>query len=118
GLLALRSEETVRRRGEHGEIPCGESIVGGGERLLADTRWLWLRRRVRRRAQVPRNAALSSRPDLDESDPVVHRRARARLAAVILSDAPARRCYSSFTRACRCRAILHAAARGLRRARH
>src|SRR5262249_35409164 len=43
-------------------------------------------RGVRRRAQVPRDAALSDRADLDQFDPVLPRRARPRPAAVVLSS--------------------------------
>ena len=42
---------------------------------------------VRRRAQVPRDAAVSGGADLDESDPLVHRRARPRDAEVVLTHA-------------------------------
>src|SRR5262249_48027036 len=38
------------------------------------------------RAQVPRDAALSDRADLDQLDPVLPRRARPRPAAVVLSN--------------------------------
>src|SRR5262249_36796231 len=41
---------------------------------------------VRRRAQVPRDAALSDRADLDQFDPVLPRRARSWPAAVVLSS--------------------------------
>src|SRR5262249_56085255 len=40
----------------------------------------------RRRRQVPRDAALSDRADLDQLDPVLPRRARSRPAAVVLSS--------------------------------
>src|SRR5262249_20928761 len=52
----------------------------------ADARRLRLCRGVRRRAQVPRDAALSDRADLDQFDPVLPRRARPRPAAVVLSS--------------------------------
>ena len=70
--------------------PCGGE-ANMAKLLAADASWeaanvclqtlrrLRLCGRVRRRAQVPRDAALSGRTDLDESDPLVHRRARARL---------------------------------------
>ena len=74
----------VRRRSEHGEAARRRRVVGGGERLPADVRRLRVRGRVRRRAQVSRDAALSGRADLDEHDSLVHRRARARPAEVVL----------------------------------
>ena len=40
--------------------------------------------RVRRRAQVPRDAPVPGGADLDQPDPVLRRRARARAAAVVL----------------------------------
>src|SRR5262249_59709142 len=43
-------------------------------------------RGVRRRAQVPRDAALSDRADLDQFDPVLPRRACPWPAAVVLSS--------------------------------
>src|ERR1051325_3784220 len=58
--------------------------MGGGEHVPADARRLRLCCRVRRRAQVPREPALSRCADLDEPDPLVPRRARARLAAPLL----------------------------------
>ena len=54
--------------------------------------------RIRHRAQVPRDAALPGGADIDEPDLRVHRRARARPAAVVLTvaDATAReRCVRS-----------------------
>ena len=53
--------------------------------LPAMPRRLRFRRRIRHRAQVSRDAALSGGPDLDQPDPVVCRRARARAAAVVLT---------------------------------
>ncbi len=50
---------------------------------------LRLCRGIRRRAQVPRDPALPGRADLDEPDPVLHRRARARHAALLLTIAAA-----------------------------
>ena len=74
------AQQAVRRRSEHGEAARGRRVVGGGECLPAVPRRLRLRGRVRRRAQVPRDAALPGGADLDQPDPVVRRRARARLA--------------------------------------
>ena len=50
--------------------------------------------RVRRRAQVPRDAAVPGRADLDQPDPELRRRARARLAALVLSSTDAPCCRS------------------------
>ena len=84
--------EPCGARGEHGEAARGRRVVGGGERLPADVRRLRVRGGVRRRAQVSRDAAVSGRADLDEPDPLVHRRARARA------------CRGRFERStCRCR---------------
>ena len=57
---------------------------------VADARRLRLRRRVRHRAQVPRDALVPGSAGIDEPDSVLHRRARARDAEVV-TDAPARR---------------------------
>ena len=56
--------------GQHGQVPGGQGLVGGGQRLPADPRRLRLRQRVRRRAQVPRDAALPGGADLDQPHPV------------------------------------------------
>src|ERR1039457_7042632 len=61
--------------------------MGGGQRLPADPRRLRLRLRVRRRAQIPRDEALSNRADFDQSYSFVCRRARARPAAIVLNMA-------------------------------
>ena len=66
----IRSRARLRRRGQHGEDAGGRCVLGGGERLRADPWRLWLRRGIRRRAQIPRDAALSGGADLDQSDPV------------------------------------------------
>ena len=76
--------------------PCGaeanmakhlarQGVVGSGQRLPADPRRLRLRRRVRRRAQIPREPPLPGGADLDQPDPVLPRRARARPAALVLA---------------------------------
>ena len=57
----------------HGEAARRRRVVGGGQRVPADVRRLRLRGGIRRRAQVPRDAALPGRADLDEPDPVVYR---------------------------------------------
>ena len=43
----------------------GEGIVGSGQRLPADARRIRLRRGIRRRAEIPRDAALPRRADFD-----------------------------------------------------
>src|SRR5262249_50775658 len=63
------------------------SIVERGQRLPAVPRRLRLRLRIRRRTQVPRDAALSGGAHFDQPDPVVRRRARARPAPVVLMSA-------------------------------
>ena len=59
-------------------------LMGGGGYVRADPRRLRLRRGIRHRAQVSRDQALYGGADLDQSDPLLHSRARARLAAVVL----------------------------------
>ena len=78
------AKQALRRRGEHGQVPRREGLVGSGQCLPADARRVRLRLRIRRRAQVPRDAPVPGGADLDEPDPVVRRRARARLAAIVL----------------------------------
>src|SRR5205085_385203 len=80
----LRPGKTVWRRSEHGQAARRGCLVGGGERLSANARRTRLRRGVRRRAQVPRDAALSGGTRIDEPDPLVHRRARVGDAEVFL----------------------------------
>ena len=86
GVRAVRRRTSRAARGEHGEVPRRQGVVGGGERLHADARRLRLRRRIRHRAQVPRDAPLPGGADLDEPDLRVRRRARARPAAVVSDD--------------------------------
>ena len=80
----IRSRARLRRRGQHGQDAGGGCLLGSGQCLRADPWRLRLCRRIRRRAQVPRNAALSSCADLDQSDPVLRRRACARPAPLLL----------------------------------
>ena len=79
-------------------LPCGAEAnmakmlgVGGGvgrrRHVRADPWRLRLRRGVRHRAQVPRDAALHGGADLDQHDPELHLRARAGSAALVLSGA-------------------------------
>ncbi len=58
----------------------------GRQRLPADARRLRLRGRVRRGAQVPRNAPVPGGADLDEPDFVVRRGACARNASIVLTE--------------------------------
>ena len=62
--------------------------VGRRRHVRADPWRLRLRRGVRHRAQVPRDAALHGGADLDQHDPELHLRARARAAALVLSAGP------------------------------
>ena len=62
----------------------GRRLLGSRQRLRADPWRLRLCRGIRRRAQVPRDPALSGGADLDQSHSVVHRRACARHAALLL----------------------------------
>ncbi len=68
GLRAVRRAPALRRRGQHGQVPGGQGLVGSGQRLPADARRLRLRQRIRRRAQVPRDAAVPGGADLDQPD--------------------------------------------------
>ncbi len=91
GVRAVRCAQAVRRRGEHGEAAGGRRVVGSGQRVPAIPRRLRLRRRVRHRAQIPRDAALPGGADLDQPDPRVRGGARARSAAVVLKLPACRR---------------------------
>ena len=82
---ALRGRSRLRRAGQHGEAARRRRLLGGRRHVRADPRRLRLRRGIRHRAQVPRDAALPDRADLDQPDPVLSRRARARPAAVVLT---------------------------------
>ena len=88
----------LRRRGQHGEAARRRRLLGGGRHVRADPRRLRLRRGVRHRAQVPRDAALPGGADLDQPDPVLSRRARARPAALVLKPAAATLCQSELRR--------------------
>src|SRR6267143_6795834 len=55
----------------------GGSLVAGGRHVPAAPRRIRLRRGVRRRAQIPRDAAVPDRADLDQPRPLLSRRARA-----------------------------------------
>src|SRR4030095_14421580 len=67
--------------------------MGSGERVPADVRRVRVRVGVRCRAEIPGNEALSGGADLDESDPVLYRRARARDAGVVLRRLPRSQLY-------------------------
>ncbi len=82
--LLYEAGARLRRRGQHGEAARRRCLLGCRRHVPADPRRLRLRRGVRHRAQVPRDQALSNRADLDQPDPVLSRRARARPAAVLL----------------------------------
>ena len=59
----------LRRRGQHGEARRRRCLLGGGRDVRADPWRLRLRRGIRHRAQVPRDAALPGGADLDQPDP-------------------------------------------------
>ena len=80
-------QAALRRRGQHGQAPLRQGLLGSGQRLHPDLRRLRLRGRVRRRAQVQGNAPVPGRADLDQPDPLLRRRARARFAALLLAVA-------------------------------
>ena len=111
--------------------PCGaeanmakylaaKASLGGGQRLPADPRRLRLRLRIRRRAQVPRDAAVPGGADLDQPDPVATWPSTCwacRGRSERCRDAPARRHHRRHARARDRRAVLHAPAGRPRRAR-
>ena len=90
-LMRIRAAELFDR----GE-PCGAE-ANMAKLLAADASWeaanvavqthrrVRFRRGLRHRAQVSRDAAVSGRADLDQPDPRLRRRARARPAAVVLN---------------------------------
>ncbi len=80
----IRSRRRDRPGSEHGEAACGRRLLVRRRHVRADARRLRLRRGIRHRAQIPRDAALSGGADLDQHDPFVSGRARARPAAVVL----------------------------------
>ena len=71
GGAPFDARQAVRGGGEHGEAAGGRRFVGGGQCVPADARRVRLRGRVRRGAQVPRDAAVPGGPDLHEPHPVV-----------------------------------------------
>ncbi len=87
----IRGRARLRRRGQHGQDAGGRCLLGSGECLRADPWRLRLCRGIRRRTQVPRDPALPGGADLDQSHPVLPRRACARHAPLLLrpSDAAA-----------------------------
>ena len=87
-LPPVRCAPALRRAGQHGQVPGGQGQLGGGERLHPVPRRLRLRLRIRRGAQVPRDAALPGGADLDQPDPFVRGRACARAAALVLGSSP------------------------------
>ena len=81
----LRPGRAVRRRGEHGEAARVAGVVAGGERLPRHARRRRLRGGVRRRAEVPRDAALHRGARLEQPRPRLPRPQRPRPAEVVLS---------------------------------
>ena len=78
----LRPGRAVRRRGEHGEAARVAGIVAGGERLPRHARRRRLRGGVRRRAEVPRDAALHGGARLEQPRARLPRPQRPRAAEV------------------------------------
>ena len=62
----FEQRRAVRGRGEHGEAARVGGLVGSRERLSRHARRVRLRRGVRRRAEVPRDAALHRRARLEQ----------------------------------------------------
>ena len=91
GGVALRAGPSLRRRGEHGKAPRSGSLMAGCERVPRRPRRLRLRRGVRRRAQVPRDAPLQGRARLEQPHPRLRRPARPRHAPVVLGGIAAGR---------------------------
>src|SRR4051794_7696196 len=83
----IRSRARLRRGGQHGQDAGGGCVLGSGQCRDPDPRRLWLCGGIRRRAQIPRDAALSGGADLDQPGAVVHRRACARHAPLLLREA-------------------------------
>ena len=71
---------------------AAECFMGRRRHVPADPRRLRFRRGIRHRAQIPRDAALHGGADLDQSGAVLHRRARARAAEVVLITRHGRAC--------------------------
>ena len=67
------------------KLLASEASSRGRRGLHPDAWRIRLRRGIRHRAQVPRDAALPSSADLDQLDPVLRRHPRARHAEVVLS---------------------------------
>ena len=114
---AVRSRGAVRRRGQHGQAARGRRVVGGGQRRRPDLRRLRLRRGLRHRAQVPRDQALPGGADLDQPDPRLRGRARARPAEIRIDWPSTAGHHRRFDRAGGVGAVRDAPARRSRRAR-
>ena len=84
GCAMFEAGLTPRRAGQHRQDAGRRRRLGRRRGLHADPWRLRLRRGIRRRAQVPRDAALSGGADHHQPHPVLHRRARPRHAAVLL----------------------------------
>jgi acyl-CoA dehydrogenase len=82
---ALRRRARVRRGSQHRQDARFRSELARGRGCDADPRRFRLRTRIRRGAQMARDAPLPDRPHLHQPDPVLHRRARAGHAALLLT---------------------------------
>src|SRR6266852_5607225 len=87
GRQPLLGRPRLRARSQHGKTHRRRRLVGGGRHVRADAWRLRLRRGIRRRAKIPRDAALPGGADLDQPDPLLSGRARARPAARLLMSA-------------------------------
>ncbi len=81
---AVRRRPAVWRRSQHGQAAGSRCVLGGRERRHANLWGLRADGGLRHRAEVPRDPALSDRPDPDESGSRLYRRARAGPTEVIL----------------------------------
>ena len=88
GCQQVRGRADAGRGSQHGQAAGRRRVLGGGRGVPPDAWRLRLRRGIRRRAQIPRDAAVPGGADQHQPDPVVPRRARARPAAELLMRRP------------------------------
>ena len=84
GGADVRGGRALRNGSQHRQAPGLGSQLEGGRHVRPDARRLRLRRGVRHRAQVSRDAALSGGADLDQSHPRPCRNACPRPAEILL----------------------------------
>src|SRR3990167_7354626 len=80
----VRRAPALRRPGQHGQVSGGQGQLGSGQCLPAVPRRLRFCLRIRRGAQVPRNAPVPGGADLDQPDLFLRGRAHPRTAEVVL----------------------------------